>query len=114
MALLTEIVPQALAGLADGGCFPYVAPLDTLPPWIVYTPMGGAPIVDLDGPDQTRHCRLAVDVYAADPDTAEAVIQAARAALYAKLRAVPSGEWEGSHEEDTALDRASQQFTFFY
>ncbi|WP_454677463.1 DUF3168 domain-containing protein [Achromobacter marplatensis] len=114
MALISVIVPQALNSLVADKVFPGVAPLGTEPAWIIYTAAGGVPIGDVDGPDRIRNCRLRVDIYAADLDEAEALVQAVGAAMYAQLKAMPLGEWSSSREEETNLTRITQDFSLYY
>lgn len=114
MALISVIVPQALNSLVAGKVFPGVAPEGTEPAWIVYTAAGGDPVGDLDGPDGLRNSRLRIDIYAADLDDAEALIQAVGRAMYEQLKAMPLGGWSSSREEDTNLTRITQDFSLYY
>lgn len=114
MALISVIVPQALNTLVAAKVYPGVAPLGTESPWIVYTGAGGVPVGDLDGPDGIRNSRLRIDIYAADLDEAEALIQAVGRAMYEQLKAMPLGEWSSSREEDTNLTRITQDFSLYY
>ncbi|EAX8475145.1 DUF3168 domain-containing protein [Salmonella enterica subsp. enterica] len=99
----SDIFPL-LAGLADGRVYPYVAPLDTPPPWVVFTLPDEASADAFAGPAEST-IAIQVDVYATSPDEARAIRDQAITALtplgIGNIHKIPG------YESDTKLYRAT-------
>ncbi len=99
----SDIFPL-LADLAGGRVYPYVAPLDTPPPWVVFALPSEALADTFAGPAEST-IAIQVDVYATSPDEARAIRDQALAALIplgiGDIQKIPG------YESDTKLYRAT-------
>jgi len=112
---INAIVRAALDPLFDERVFPDVAPANTATPYATYQSVGGEPSVTLDGISTTRNCRMQVNVWAADRETATLTMDQAMSALCGDaIKGVPIGEPVSVHEEDTKLYGSRLDISIWY
>jgi hypothetical protein len=110
-------VLRSLAPNADGSArvFPDIAPKGTPRPYITYQSVGGQPVVTLDGADETRNCRMQVNVWADQRGNARATMESVISTLCGDpVDAVPLGDPESIYEEDTKLYGSRLDFSIWY
>ncbi|HED5889123.1 TPA: DUF3168 domain-containing protein [Salmonella enterica] len=93
-----------LSGLAGGRVYPYVAPLSTPPPWVVFS-LPSDVMADTFAGAAESTIAIQVDVYASTPDEAREIRDQAITALtpmgIGNIKKIPG------YEPDTLLYRAT-------
>jgi Protein of unknown function (DUF3168) len=112
---INAIVRAALDPVFDERVFPDVAPANTVTPYSTYQAVGGAPSATLDGISTTRNCRMQINVWAADRETATSCMDQAMAALCGDaIKGMPIGEPVSVREEDTKLYGSRLDISIWY
>ena len=118
--MIDDLVFGALRALVpndDGTAriFPDIAPQGTPRPYITYQSVGGRPTATLDGPDETRNCRMQINVWADKRKDASATMERVIGALCGDaIAAFPLGEPASVFEEDTKLRGSTLDFSIWY
>lgn len=113
---LEEQVHAALQGLAGGKVFPDLAPAGTLPPYIVYQAVGGAPINFVGGEAPGKENTIVqVSAWAATRIAASALGKQIEGTLRAQaaLQAEVASGRAATYDDATGYRGTTQDFSFF-
>lgn len=106
----------ALKGLVTSRCFPDIAPLGTVRPYITFTQIGGEALAYTENtvPD-AKNGRFQVDVWADSRTTASLIALQIEAALITAtaFQARPVGAPQGRYEADSNLYGSMQDFSIW-
>lgn len=114
------IVYTALKGLVPVGddkfrCYPDIAPLGTVRPYITYQQAGGKDAHTLNGDAGISNSRMQINVWADSRTAATALMASVKVTLESDpIKAVPIGEPVSEYEEDTKLYGSRLDFSIWY